>query len=464
MKFMSALTKALTLSACLLVPIQTPVGSLTVAAAHAAPSARVNSKSLLKGMHRSLATIVVAYQAGSAKRTRADGLMLDAARETATELAGLRAAISAKDPSRMSKSVRKVSQAIGRLQGVYRMTSTRNPTVAEGMRALSANWAAFTARYALVPASGKSKPVTQAQLDALKQRVSTLERELREKRVRAASNPVVLRETEVVYVELERISRRTLTIETYQSTLLSLSFISGSLGGYAAVSAVYYPDYHDYWTREVELASFYEEYWDGYYQGYYDGLSDGYFDAEFTALEALELTVDQSVNQQVDVYVSQDITVLAEQADAFAETYSELPGNAGDIVPDEVAIPIDNPAAAAERMTGEIPEATEQETPQRTPEADDTDFDTVPDLPSQDPERDETLPPEDPGLDAPEQQAPEQSEYLVEPAPEPSPAPDTTEEEPRHDVEQHHEPDSGATSEERRDEDRDADIPHTLRR
>lgn len=478
MKNMTVLSRVLIVSTCLLVPVQMPGGFLNIAVAQAAPSARVNSKSLLKGMHKSLATIVVAYQVSSTKHTRADGLMLDAARETANELASLRTAIAAKNSSQTSTSVRKVSQAIGRLQGTYRMTSNRNPTVAEGMRALSANWAAFTARYALVPTSNPSRPATQAQLDELKQRVSTLERRLGERRSQAASNPVVLRETEYVYVELERISQRTITIETYQSTLLSLSFISGSLTGYAAVSAVYYPGYHADWVREVEAASFYEGYWDGYYQGYYDGLSDAYFDTPFTASETLELTIDQSVNQQVDVYVTQDITVLAEQADAFASTYSELPGRADDIASEEAAIPIDNPVATAERMVDEIPEATiEREAPQPAPEADQPDIEPEPDLPSRDPdtERDGISPPEDRSSEAPAQPVPDGSRDRELPAfindderPEPPLNPAAVDEEPssQHEVERERppEPSDGAATDERQDEDPAPDEPRMPRR
>lgn len=353
MQLSRSLFKPLALSLFLLGALQTPGGLPITAVAHATTTESVNSRLLLSGLHRSLATIVVAYiQKSPAQRSRPDALMLDGARETTAELAALKSAIADRDARRISTAVRKMSQAIGRLQGMYRMAAVRNPTVAEGMRALSANWAAFTAYYALPPSNRTAKSVTQGQLNELKDRVSTLERQLRARRAQASSTPVVLREVEYAYVEVERINRRPLTIETYQSTLLSLSFLSGTMSGYVSVSAVYFPQFHDYWVEEVERSSFYEGYWDGYYQGYYDGLADGFFEASYAAPpELVTVNVDESINEQVDVYVTQEINVLVVQAQDSAVEFSDLPINATDVAGDSTPITIDNPIAAAEKMT-----------------------------------------------------------------------------------------------------------------
>ncbi len=66
-------------------------------------------------------------------------------------------------------------------------------------------------------------------MNELKDRVSTLERQLRERRAQAP-DPTVLNDVEYVYVEVERINSRPVTIETYQSTLLSLSVVRGRDG------------------------------------------------------------------------------------------------------------------------------------------------------------------------------------------------------------------------------------------
>lgn len=335
----------------LLGALQAPGGLPITAVAHATTTESVNSTILLSGMHRSLATIVVAYiQKSAAQRSRPDALMLDGARETTAELAALKTAMADRNARRISTAVRKMSQAIGRLQGMYRMAAVRDPTVAEGMRALSANWAVFTAHYALPLSNRAAKSVTQAQLSELKDRVSALERQMRDRRAQASSSPVVLREVEYVYLEVGRINSRPITIKTYQSTLLSLSIVSGTMSGYVSVSAVYFPQFRDYWAEDVERSSFYEGYWDGYYQDYYDDLADGFFEVSYPAHQSITVNVDDSINQQVDVYTTQEINVLVVRAQDSAIEFSDLPVDAADVVGDSPPITIDNPIVTAEQM------------------------------------------------------------------------------------------------------------------
>lgn len=370
MQLCTPLFKPLALSIFLLTVSQASNGFPTTTLAHAETTMSVNGQGLISGLHRSLATIVVAYdKKPPAQRSRADALMLDGARVAAAELEHLKSAMADRNGRRMSTSVRKMSEAIGRLQGTYRMASVTNPTVAEGMRALSANWAAFTAHYALPAPTHPTKSVSQAQLNELKDRVSSLESELHRRRAQA-SDPIVLREVEYVYVEVARVNSRPITIETYQSTLLSLSFITGTMTGYVEVSAVYYPQFHDYWLHDVERSSFYYEgYWDGYYQGYYDGLEDGFFETSFTVPEAININVDQSVTQEVDVYATQEINVLVSQVDNSVVEYSDLPVDAADIAGEFAPLAIDDPVAAAERMADGTFQAGDEQPTSAQPEA-----------------------------------------------------------------------------------------------
>lgn len=339
------------LAALLLTGISLPSVVLLPVVAQAT-TRKADATQLLTGMHRSLATIVVAYgQQPQSRRSRADALMLEGAREAASELNQLKSALTERNGRRVSVSMRKMSQAVGRLQGTYRIVSVTDPTVAEGMRALSANWAAFSAHYALAPSTGKSKSVTQAELQELKQRVARLEAEIARRRTQFTAEPVARREVEYVYVEVERINSRPIIFETYQSTLLSLSFISGTMVGYAAVSEVYYPQFHDYWAEDIRSAAFYEGYWDGYYEGYYDAAPEDFFVNSFAVPEAIDVAVDNSINQQVDVYVTQEINVLVEQAETSAADFTDLPASAADISSNGPVVEFDNPAIAAEQIS-----------------------------------------------------------------------------------------------------------------
>src|SRR5262245_40348672 len=74
-------------------PALLPLGIATPALA--ASSRAGDAQTLLTDMHRALATIVVAYeQIPAAKKTHADALMLESAKETATELDRLKAAMA----------------------------------------------------------------------------------------------------------------------------------------------------------------------------------------------------------------------------------------------------------------------------------------------------------------------------------------------------------------------------------
>ncbi|MEH2484120.1 hypothetical protein [Bradyrhizobium sp. AZCC 2230] len=335
-------------------PVLAPIGVSTSALA-ASPRAG-DAQTLLTDMHRALATVVVAYeQTPAARKTRADALMLESAKETATELGRLKTAMADRQPQQLSLAVRRMSEAVGRLQGTYRMAAVGDRTVAEGVRALISGWAAFSAHYALAkPAKTRTSAVTPAQLTELRERVASLESDMQRLRSNAEHNKTFVRDVDYVYVQVERLRRQPITIDTYRSTMLTLAIINGTITGYTIVSHVYYPEYYEALRVETEAAAFYRGDWSGYYDGYYGALTDDFYDQRFDLPPTTVVNIDNSLTQKVDVYVEQNIIVLADDAGRSAEATESLPANAVDIAnqPPEA---IEDPAEAAGRIAETLP-------------------------------------------------------------------------------------------------------------
>jgi hypothetical protein len=335
-------------------PVLESIGVATSALA-ASPRAG-DAQTLLTDMHRALATVVVAYeQVPAAKKTRADALMLESAKETATELGRLKTAMADRQPQQLSLAVRRMSEAVGRLQGTYRMAAVGDRTVAEGVRALISGWATFSAHYALAkPAKTRTNTVTPAQLTELRDRVASLESDMQRLRSNAEHNKTFVRDVDYVYVQVERLRREPITIDTYQSTMLTLAIINGTIAGYTIVSHVYYPEYYEALRVETEVAAFYRGYWSGYYDGYYGALADDYYEQRFDLPTTTVVNIDNSLTQKVDVYVEQNITVLADDAGRSAEATESLPANAMDIA-NQPHQGIEDPAEAAGRIAETLP-------------------------------------------------------------------------------------------------------------
>ncbi|MBR0856966.1 hypothetical protein [Bradyrhizobium liaoningense] len=340
---------ALGLFALSTTPVLEPIGMATSALA-ASPRAG-DAQTLLTDMHRALATIVVAYeQIPAVKKTRADALMLESAKETATELGRLKTAMANRQPQQLSLAMRRVSEAVGRLQGTYRMAAVSDRAVAEGVRALFSGWAAFSARYALAkPAKTPTSPITSTQLKELRTRVASLEADMQRLRSNAQHNKTFVRDVDYVYLQIERLRRAPITIDTYQSTMLTLAMINGTIDGYAIVSHVYYPEYYESLRVESEAVAFYRGYWSGYYDGYYGALADNYYDQRFDLPTTTVVNIDNSLTQRVDVYVEQDLTVLATDAGRSAEAAEALAPNAVDIA-NQLPAGVEDPAEAAGRI------------------------------------------------------------------------------------------------------------------
>lgn len=315
-----------------------------------------NAKSLMQNMSRALATIVVAYdrQGSDPQRSRAGALMLNGARDTAVRLGELEAALNTRNPQKISLATSKMSESVGRLQGIHRMTAARNPAVVEGVRALCANWATYTARYALASPKKQPAAASRTQVAELQRRVARLQGEVQRLRKNVAVNAALASDVDDLYGQIERLQRRRVTRESYQVTLVSLSVIYGVFDGYIYVTSVYYPRYYDYFQAEREYFSFYHGYWAGYYDAYYGRWPSNYYERTFYAPGTTFVNVDVTIRQQVDVYVTQNINVLVHDADSVESAFENQPANEQDIANRTAAVAITNVATEAEHVARSV--------------------------------------------------------------------------------------------------------------
>jgi hypothetical protein len=257
-------------------------------------------------------------------------------------------------------------------------------------------------------------------------------------RSNAEHNKTFVRDVDYVYVQVERLRREPITIDTYQSTMLTLAIINGTITGYTIVSHVYYPEYYEALRVETEVAAFYRGYWSGYYDGYYGALADDYYEQRFDLPPATVVNIDNSLTQQVDIYVEQNITVLADDAGRSAEATESLPANAVDIAnqpPEAIEDPAEAAGRIAETLAAPATSKVEQSTtdqpaapPEQTKETDTGGPDAGPH-----PDARIEEPTKAPQVDDRDHNADQMDEVSVKPGPglvEPSPARQDAEDEP----------------------------------
>ncbi|MFD9900350.1 hypothetical protein [Mesorhizobium sp. NPDC059025] len=296
----------------------------------AAPATSLNADGLLRNMHRSLATVLVGYKSNQGKPARGDALVLEAANHAASDLAGLEKAFKDRNARAVSNATERLAVSVGRLEAVARSVSLRNPTVAEGVRAVSANWATYTARYALARNKHQSK-ATPKQVDALNGQVARLDREVRNLRQRVAANERLAHDVDGLVAQVDLIQRRGVTVETYQETLLVLISFRGWVGGYTIVTPVYYPEYRQHFVVFEPEIVFVDSYWDGYYDAYYESVPWAYYDDRFDPPEAVNINVDVTIQQDIDVYVDQDITVVVDGTASVEADLTRIEAQSSDV-------------------------------------------------------------------------------------------------------------------------------------
>ena len=79
-------------------------------------------------MRRALATILVVYKAPDTAKSHAGALVLNGTKDAAVELNQLISALTSRQPHAISEATRKAAEAIGRLDGIFRMAGRAGTT------------------------------------------------------------------------------------------------------------------------------------------------------------------------------------------------------------------------------------------------------------------------------------------------------------------------------------------------
>ncbi|MCV9938469.1 hypothetical protein OIU35_19155 [Boseaceae bacterium BT-24-1] len=286
---------------------------------------QANAESLLANMRRALATILVAYKAPDIAKSHAGALVLNGTKDVAVEVGRLTSALASGQARAISEATRKTSEGIGRLDGIFRMAGSNDQRAVEGIRALSANWATYTARYALARPMQLKAKASATQVVELQRNVARLRGEVGQLRTMVRRNATVVRDLDMLYARIDRLEQRRVTEETYHSALVALSAINGVFIGYEVVSRVYYPDIYMILHARHEQFSYYQGYWDGYYDAYYASWPTTYYEVSFEAPDATVVNVDVTINQQVETYSAQNIDVFVQETEATEATFEVTP-------------------------------------------------------------------------------------------------------------------------------------------
>ena len=324
------------------------VVNLGVSAAYAeTATTRVNAPTLLMNTRRALAAMLVGYKRSTEGKTKANGLVIKAAGSAAAEIAKLEKALKSKNSKDISRATQAVSVAIGKLQSTYKLARVQDKTVAEGMRSVSSNWAAYAARYGLAKADKRKTKPSAIQVKGLKKSVNAMDRRLSGLTVMAANDARLARELAALITLMADIRAQEIAEANYQEMLFRMSVLNGWYLGYADFSEYYYPDYYYYFQDGYSDFSSYDAYWDGYYDGYYASWPDDYYDRDFDYPDLVDLYVDESVYEETNIYVDNSVTIFNTEIAAEAAAYEESEAVPEDLPEAESAMEMDSAADEA---------------------------------------------------------------------------------------------------------------------
>src|SRR5690349_17747595 len=108
----------------ILLALATASVPIPVYAQTATSGQQVNAEALLANIRRGLATILVAYKAQDGAKSHAGALVLTATKDAAVEVDGLKSALASRQPRAIAEATRKTAEAIGRLDGIFRMAGS----------------------------------------------------------------------------------------------------------------------------------------------------------------------------------------------------------------------------------------------------------------------------------------------------------------------------------------------------
>ena len=324
------------------------VENLGVSAAFAeTTTVKVNAPTLLANIKRGLGTVLVGYKKSSEGKTKANGLVIKSTGAAATEVAKLEKALKSKKSKDISRATKAVSVAIGTLQSTYKLARVQDPTVAEGMRSVSSNWAAYSARFGLAKADKRPTTASAKQIAGLKQRINAMDKSLSRLASQAANSGCIGNDLVSLLDLMAGIRSQKIVASNYQDVLFRLSVLNGWYLGYAGFSEYYYPDCYYYFEDGYYDFASYDAYWDGYYDGYYASWPYDYYDRDFYYPDVVNLYVDNSIYEQTNIYVDNSVTVFNTEVAAEAASYEVTEASVADIPEAEAAMKMESAADEA---------------------------------------------------------------------------------------------------------------------
>lgn len=298
----------------------------------AATPAKVDAAQLQLNMRRSLSTILVAYRNAPKQGSRADASIIKAANEGLRALGDLEAGFKARDPKLTTKATSSLSVAVGRIEAISSSAKIANPTVREGIRALSANWAAYGSRYALTgPAKSKPVKVNPQQVKDLQAQVSKLRSQVTRLQAETRTNAQLAANVRILSAQLDRIEQNRIDEANYQRTIFLLGSYMGWMDGYQIVTTTYYPTYTRYFVVERVTYEYWETCWVDYYEPYYRYTDWGYYADPFTPTVNVDIQIEQPIQAQVDVYAEQNINIMIDQSQQAETYFTSLPAEEADV-------------------------------------------------------------------------------------------------------------------------------------
>ncbi|MGO4450361.1 hypothetical protein AB4Y96_15665 [Phyllobacterium sp. TAF24] len=319
---------AMMLSSALLLAM---TGSITVplfeiSQAIAASSTKIDAGQLQLNMRRSLSTILVAYKNEPKKGSRVDAMLMKATNEALQALGGLEKGLNSRDPRKMTTATSSLSVAVGRIEAISDSARIANPTVREGVRALSANWAAYGTRYALNEPV-KSKPVKASfeQVKELKAQVTKLRSQVNRLQIETRSNTQLAANVRRLSSQLDQVEQDRIDDANYQRTVFLLGSFMGWMDGYRVVTTTYYPAYTRYFVVERVTYEYWQTCWSDYYEPYYTYTDWGYYDDPFTPTVNININIDASTQVVVNNYAEQNVSVMIDESHQTENYFENLP-------------------------------------------------------------------------------------------------------------------------------------------
>ena len=406
-----------------------------------------NSQDLLGNMRASLALVTASYAAGSGatQKHRSSALVVQSASEAALAIGDLDTAVKKKDGRKVSEATRNTSRSISKLQSTYALVPEKSERTTAALRAVNANWTAYSSRYALdAESNGRPHKVATTKRSAaetkklkqdvarLNQRIAKLEAETRKNK--ALQREVARMRSEMAYYD--DFDTRDYDDERYQGLLFTLSIVGGMFDAMLVTTEDYYPEYYVYFEPYRDDRDYWQSHWDGYYDAYYENDDWDRYDERFVVPQQVVLVPTQEINIYQNITVQQIVQISEKTTvELSALPAEELTTAAIEAPPADTVTSSQSLVAVSQMKTEAPPTETLQEPAAEEPAVAVEAPAPAVEEPAPQPEAAEAVPAVEEPAPAVEQPAPqpeaaEPVPAVEEPAPaveEPVPQPETTE-------------------------------------